>query len=204
MADAQLWTLDQLTELVESALSVGYTGPLNGRVRAVPDQRAIRWYATIGLLDKPAELRGRTALYARRHLLQLVAIKRRQAAGRSLAEIQAELTGATDGTLAEIAAIPDDLPATSRRDRFWSAAPLDAQSPSAAPAAPVAAAPAEPVAATPVAAVRLGRGVTLVLDTASHLSADDLAALHTAAADLLAALADRNLVPPADHSGESA
>jgi len=126
-----------------------------------------------------------------------------QAAGRSLAEIQAELTGATDGTLAEIAAIPDDLPATSRRDRFWSAAPLDAQSPSAAPA-PVAAAPAEPVAATPVAAVRLGRGVTLVLDTASHLSADDLAALHTAAADLLAALADRNLVPPADHSGESA
>ena len=39
-----LWTLDQLTEQVEAALAVGYDGAPSGRVRGVPDQRAIRWY----------------------------------------------------------------------------------------------------------------------------------------------------------------
>lgn len=100
----ELWTLDQLTELVGSALAVDYPGQVNGRVRAVPDRRAIRWYSTIGLVDRPAEMRGRTALYGRRHLLQLVAIKRLQSQGRTLAEIQAELSGATDRTLRTIAA----------------------------------------------------------------------------------------------------
>ena len=49
------------------------------RVRAVPDRRAIRWYTTIGLIDRPVAHRGRTALYGPRHLLQLVAVKRLQA-----------------------------------------------------------------------------------------------------------------------------
>jgi hypothetical protein len=63
----------------------------NGRVRDVPNERLIRWYATVGLVDPPLSRRGRVARYGPRHLLQLVAIKRRQAEGRSLAEIQAEL-----------------------------------------------------------------------------------------------------------------
>jgi hypothetical protein len=129
--DGDLWTLDQLAEQVEGALAVGYGGATSGRVRSVPDRRAIRWYATIGLIDRPAGMRGRTALYGARHLLQLVAIKRRQAAGRSLAEIQAELTGATDATLREIAQLPEgtQLPvppppaATPRARSFWSAKP---------------------------------------------------------------------------------
>ncbi|MDX6262798.1 MAG: hypothetical protein QOH84_4486, partial [Kribbellaceae bacterium] len=72
----ELWTLGELAERVEAALA-DYPGQANGRVRAVPDQRAIRWYTTTGMVDRPAEMRGRTALYGRRHLLQLVAIKRR-------------------------------------------------------------------------------------------------------------------------------
>src|SRR5262247_3006662 len=99
-----MWTLDELVERVRSALAEAeYPGAPNGRVRDVPDRRAIRWYATVGLLDRPAGARGRTALYGPRHLLQLVAIKRRQAQGRSLAEIQAELLGATDATLRRVA-----------------------------------------------------------------------------------------------------
>jgi DNA-binding transcriptional MerR regulator len=103
--DAALCTLDELTELVGTALSVAvdYPGAPTGRVRDVPDQRAIRWYVTRGLVDRPVATRGRMVLYGRRHLLQLVAIKRRQADGASLAKIQAELTGATDETLAAVA-----------------------------------------------------------------------------------------------------
>jgi DNA-binding transcriptional MerR regulator len=100
------WTLDQLAERVWAALSVDYDGQASGRVREVPDQRAIRYYTTIGLVDRPAAMRGRTALYVRRHLLQLVAIKRLQARGLSLARIQRELAGATDTQLERVARIP--------------------------------------------------------------------------------------------------
>ncbi len=100
------WTLDQLAERVGAALSVDYNGQASGRVREVPDQRAIRYYTTIGLVDRPAAMRGRTALYARRHLLQLVAIKRLQARGLSLARIQRELAGVTDAQLERVARVP--------------------------------------------------------------------------------------------------
>jgi DNA-binding transcriptional MerR regulator len=101
-----IWTLDELTERVGEALSVGYHGQPSGRVRHLPDQRAIRWYTTIGLVDRPAATRGRTAMYGPRHLLQLVAIKRLQAQGLSLVAIQAELAGATDAQLARVAQVP--------------------------------------------------------------------------------------------------
>jgi hypothetical protein len=108
-ADA-IWTLDELTERVGGALSVGYDGQPSGRVRDLPDGRAIRWYTTIGLVDRPAATRGRTAMYGPRHLLQLVAIKRLQALGRSLVAIQAELAGATDAQLTRLARLPGAAP----------------------------------------------------------------------------------------------
>jgi len=120
--DEALCTLDELTGLVETALSVDYPGAPTGRVRDVPDQRAIRWYVTRGLVDRPVASRGRVALYGRRHLLQLVAIKRRQAEGASLAEIQAELAGATDEALARVARLTEPLP--EPRDRRTVVAPL--------------------------------------------------------------------------------
>ena len=87
--------MDELVERVRRALAAEYPGAPNGRVREAPDRRAIRWYTTTGLVDRPLGMRGRTALYGPRHLLQIVAVKRRQADGRSLADIQAELGGAT-------------------------------------------------------------------------------------------------------------
>jgi DNA-binding transcriptional MerR regulator len=134
----ELWTLDELAERVEAVLA-DYPGQANGRVRAVPDQRAIRWYTTTGLIDRPAEMRGRTALYSYRHLLQLVAIKRRQSEGRTLAQIQSELAGATNQTLEPIAALPTPLPSL----------------PSPEPATAGAASPApEPGISTPAAQPR--------------------------------------------------
>ena len=100
------WTLDELAERVDAALAVDYHGQSSGRVRDVPDRRAIRWYTTIGLIDRPLAHRGRTALYGARHLLQLVAVKRLQAKGLPLVAIQRELAGAPDTELGRVARLP--------------------------------------------------------------------------------------------------
>ncbi len=100
-----------------AALAADGAAQVNGRVRDVPNTRLIRWYTTIGLVDPPLARRGRTALYGPRHLLQLVAVKRRQAEGRSIAEIQLELTAATNDTLTRIAALPDRSPTPPRHRR---------------------------------------------------------------------------------------
>jgi hypothetical protein len=163
--DALLCTLDELTELVGDALAVDYRGAPTGRVRDVPDRRVIRWYVTRGLVDRPVASRGRTALYGHRHLLQLVAIKRRQADGRSLAEIQAELTGVTDDVLAEIARLTPtagcdppapEPPAGPVRARFWAAdrpvASDAAMPPRGATETAVVAAPLAGIGATPATA----------------------------------------------------
>src|SRR3569832_2892651 len=106
---AGVWTMDELVERVRRALAAEYSGAPNGRVRDVPDRRASRWYTTTGLVDRPAGMRGLTALYGPRHLLQLVALKRRQAQGHSLAAIQAEQAGAPDEALAAVAREPPEL-----------------------------------------------------------------------------------------------
>lgn len=102
---SETWTIGELARHAASELRTSGQ-QVNGRVREVPSERLIRWYATIGLLDPPLTRRGRVALYGRRHLLQLVAIKRMQAEGSSIAEIQAALTGATDTMLAHAAHLP--------------------------------------------------------------------------------------------------
>ena len=103
--DETLWTIDELSERVAEALGgPGYDGVPSGRVRDVPDLRTIRYYTTLGLLDRPAAMRGRTALYGPRHLLQLVAIKRLQARGLSLADVQERVLGLSDSALKRIIA----------------------------------------------------------------------------------------------------
>ena len=131
------WTIAELAELAAEKLAAADSAEppsgaarANGRVRDVPNERLVRWYVTVGLVDPPLSRRGRVARYGRRHLLQLVAIKRRQAEGRSLAEIQAELTGATDETLATVARVPDshsapDTPPAAPA-RFWARQPTQA------------------------------------------------------------------------------
>jgi DNA-binding transcriptional MerR regulator len=179
------WTIDQLTERVADALAAGYEGQANGRVRDVPNIRTIRWYTTIGLLDRPAAMQGRTALYGRRHLAQIVAIKRLQAEGGSLAEVQERLIGADDATLLRIARLRDaEAPAAEQpqgtdhvpdshpaRSRFWSAAPAAATAaPGAESTAPTtpASAPAPPSAPL-IHGVRLSEDVTLLLTASRHL-----------------------------------
>ena len=212
------WTIAELAERAAGVLAAtqpadagpasGAAAPrANGRVQDVPNARLIRWYATVGLVDPPLTRKGRVARYGKRHLLQLVAVKRRQAEGRSLAEIQEELAGATDEALAAVAAIPDPgesvpnatgaaLGAASPAApaRFWARPP----SPGNPPSPPV---PPEPAADRPgngspglVHALRLAPGVVLLLEGAERRPGpDDMTEILNAAQPLLRALADRAL-----------
>jgi hypothetical protein len=184
------WTLQELEARVAEALERGYDGPISARVRAVPDDRTIRYYTTLGLLDRPA-MQGRTALYGPRHLRQVVAIKRLQARGLPLADIQRELAGITDAALAKIARVPAEAlrsapapgpAAAPGRGDFWREPP----SPPRHPAAP---APAAPALTPPVAVgVPLEPDVTLLVAGARVPTGADLDALRAAAAPLLRAL----------------
>lgn len=104
------------------------------RVQWKPNARQIRYYSTLGVLDKPDTENGRTVWYGPRHLLQLLAIKRLQLDGWKLADIQLSLAGATVDELLQLGGLPpnflDELrdsvtkPAAPRRETaFWTARP---------------------------------------------------------------------------------
>ncbi|HEX8112597.1 MAG TPA: MerR family transcriptional regulator, partial [Kofleriaceae bacterium] len=118
-----LWTLPELVAEVAARIAA-LPAPKNGQVRAVPDERTVRYYVTLGLLDRPSAMRGRTALYGPRHVAQVVAIKRLQTMGRSLSEIQALWSTLDDPTLARMSGVA--LPAAARpaaRAEFWKREP---------------------------------------------------------------------------------
>jgi DNA-binding transcriptional MerR regulator len=70
----------------------------DGRVSPVPDARTVRYYTTLGLVDRP-RIVDREARYGQRHILQLAAIKRMQADGARLADVQRRLYGRSDAEL---------------------------------------------------------------------------------------------------------
>ena len=182
------WTLSELVEQAGASLAT-LPEPKNGQVRAVPDERTVRYYGTIGLLDRPLAMRGRTALYGQRHLAQVVAIKRLQSAGRSLAEIQELWPTLDDVTLTRMTGVKvaPTPPGGAARREFWKREPT--------PDAVVA--PARQAPATPVELrVELAPNVSIVVslsDDAVSINPADVRALRAAAAPLVAELARRGL-----------
>jgi DNA-binding transcriptional MerR regulator len=184
----ELWTIEQLPDRVAELLAEDYAGQQNGRVRELPNGRTIRWYTTIGLVDRPIS-RGRTALYGPRHVLQLAAVKRLQAAGRTLAEIQRELLGVTDGRLAQLAKVATvDLAYPQQEIRvepFWHRQADHHDTDSVARTVSKA-----------VFGVRVDDSVTVMLEGADRApTAAELAELEAAAAPLLAAIERLGLSP---------
>ena len=200
----EAWTLAELVDEVAARLAQLPT-PKNGQVRAVPDDRTIRYYGTIGLLDRPA-MRGRTALYSARHLAQVVAIKRLQGTGKSLAEIQALWPQLTDETLTSLSGVP--LAAKGRapaRKEFWKREPVAMPAPMSSPSlAPAPRRVVEDRLAPAELRVQLAPEVFLTIampddGSALALSHADVRAIRAAAAPLVAELAHRRLTP---HAGE--
>lgn len=207
------WVISELCERVAEALAASPEVP-GGKARAIPDERSIRYYTTLGLIDRPT-LRGRTAYYGARHLAQLIAIKRMQVDGASLAEIQELLPALSDAALAELTGVA--LGARSRpaaRRDFWRSGEAEA-APAPAPereresesesesdrpersernASAPSNGPASGFAAEH--SLELAPGVRLSI-SASRVPTDaDADALRGAAAAVLAELARRRLITP--------
>lgn len=217
--DGLRWTLDELGQRVATALALSQVGQSNGQIREVPGRRTLRYYTTLGLLDRPAEMRGRTALYCGRHLEQVVAIKRLQAEGLPLKDVQERLAGLGVAEVAALAEVPAEAyregegaaallvePGPARRDLdFWAAAPVepaDVPVEVHAPLAPEGETSAHSDEEGPVQlalpgvlpAVGLADSVTLLLHPPRPLDEGDLEAIRLAAAPLLDVLQQRGLL----------
>jgi DNA-binding transcriptional MerR regulator len=182
----ELYTLEQLSERVADLLAEDYDGQRSGRVRELPNARTIRWYTTIGLVDRPLATRGRVALYGQRHALQLAAIKKLQADGLALAEVQERLLGASDDELARMAKLPSppvmDIVFLKEKQ--------------AAVQRSLASIAAIHTVSNLVPALRLGDSVTVVLNGVTRTLDDaDIAELTAAAEPLLEAMERLGLAP---------
>jgi DNA-binding transcriptional MerR regulator len=208
MDDGRRYTIAELADASAAALdALGIAAP-NGQVRDRPDVRTIRYYNTLGLIDPPLEMTGRTARYGSRHLLQVLAVKAAQARGASLVDVQRTLVGASEEELRRAVGpgLPGALAATTTpastpegsdgkrpaSHAFWRVPP-------APPAAiPPAVEPPAPPVAEPLVAVPLGSGATLLIGgvaTDAALDSLDTAALYAAAAPLLDYLTAAGLLP---------
>ncbi len=193
------WTLQELVE--QCAVRIrALPRPENGQVRAVPDERTIRYYATLGLLDRPAQMRGRAALYTARHVAQVVAIKRLQVMGRSLSEVQELWPTLDDGTLARMSGVsvagtaPNPSPA-STREEFWKREPVEEKS--AAPRSESATPSSFHSAVSISIEIAPNISITLPMPSGVSLSQADVRAIRAAAAPLVTELAKRQLTPHA-------
>ena len=225
------WRLEELVQLAGQALNAApYEGQTSGRVRDVPDARTIRYYTTLGVLDRPLEMRGRTAYYGRRHLLQIVAVKRLQARGMSLVDIQKNVVGADTSSLKRWAALPAGFWETATRQPAQRAVPASpdellksADSGPAVGAAPAdeararfwaaepamayredRAAPAVAVKAKPAVVLPLASGVSLIIEGQSWKQPETAAlnAIRPALDGLLAALAEAGIIAEAGITAE--
>ena len=184
----ELWTIEQLPDRVAELLAQDYAGQQNGRVRELPNGRTIRWYTTIGLVDRPIS-RGRMALYGSRHVLQLAAVKRLQAAGRTLAEIQQELVGVTDGRLAQLAKV-------ATVDIVYPQQPISVEPFWHRPTSRREADSVTNTVSKAVFGISIDDSVTVMLEGADRAPTDaELAELEAAAAPLLAAIERLGLSP---------
>lgn len=163
------WTLDEL--IAEAAVILEGVEQGSSRVRDVPDQRTVRYYTTLGLVDGPEAFRGKVGLYGDRQLLQLVAIKRLQAQGETLAAIQARLLGLSTPRLRALAE------------------PQGRSQPAALPPGRPQAAQAAPFLGIPVT-----DSVIVMLQSKRDLTREDIAAIEAASAPLLRLLRARHLV----------
>lgn len=97
----QRWSLEALADAAGDVLSElpSSSARVDGRVNPRPDVRTLRYYQSVGLLDRADAGYPRAEGYGYRHLLQVVATKALQAAGQPLAAIQRGLTGRTTAEL---------------------------------------------------------------------------------------------------------
>lgn len=119
----ELMSLEQLSQEVARLLQAEYgirdSAGRDQRVSSLPDARTIRYYTTLGLLDRPF-IDGRQARYGQRHVLQLLAVKALQSMQFPLARVQEKLYGLTES---ELKSLLQSI-ATSNKERKHSQAAM--------------------------------------------------------------------------------
>lgn len=181
LVDGGTCTLDELADLANALLRD--TTISDRRIGDHLDGRTVRYYTTNGLLPRPFVGSDRRARYGREHLVRLLAVRRLQAGGVTLADVYRHLVVADVDALDEIAG----LPALLRHDATAAAT----AAPAPAAPAPAATPPVRPFWATAPGApgagsvVVLAPGLRLVSDTPLDVPLPHVLA---AAAPLLALL----------------
>ncbi len=172
-------TLRELVDVTSDLLGSMRVEQRDGRATARPDARAVRYYISLGLVDRPLGYRGTSALYGERHVLQLLATKVLQSRGHALPAIQQQLVNRDDRALAAL--LPPVLPP---------------------PASPVAATSVPPTGSSILVSIPVRPGVTVQVDPSVLADtrglqrlAEDVARAVRAAADSLSTVSSPN--PPA-------
>jgi DNA-binding transcriptional MerR regulator len=92
------WNARGLAAHVTALVDAAGVRPTNTSARAAPTARAVRFYVSNQLMDRPDGL-GTAATYNYRHFLQLLAIKIRQREGITLSVIKKEIRETTGDAL---------------------------------------------------------------------------------------------------------
>jgi hypothetical protein len=191
------WTIAELTERVAAALADRDAVRTIGRIRADPRRARdpLLHHARPARSPDPDAVAPRCT--GRATWPSWWRSSASQAARRALAEIQRTLPTLDDAALAALAGVEVARPRPAARAEFWRAPPRDACPPPPSP-------PPSPAAAASALALRveleLGGGLRLSLTPDRPLTDADVAALHAAAAPLIAELTRRHLVTPPEAS----
>jgi DNA-binding transcriptional MerR regulator len=199
------FTLEELVQEVGDWIARERITHESRRVTTKPDGRILRYYTTLGLMDPPMRVRDRKAVYGERHLFQVVLIKRRQAEGMSLSDIQAaqELSLPTDLLRKKV------LEAAAAHDRSDPGDPEPGSRSTPAEAAPVAGTAngrdrgrrsRVETPAPDLRGIRLGGGAILLVPAERVMGERDLVAIRRAARGLIEHLVAAGLVSDAETS----
>jgi DNA-binding transcriptional MerR regulator len=177
------FTLADLTAAARALLIRAGVGAADDRISDFPDARTVRYYQSLGLVDRPSRYEGRAAIYGYRQLLQVLAVKLLQARGFSLSQVQGALTGVAterlEAAAREALGVPEPPPSPE-------------PSPEPAPDAPVFIDTRGPRS---LIAALVAPGVTLTLDP--EVVPDPEAVLRRVAAALSTPLSSTNEPPEA-------
>ncbi|MCB9793820.1 MAG: MerR family transcriptional regulator [Alphaproteobacteria bacterium] len=168
----------RLPELVQAATELIDQAGLSAedeRVALHPDARVVRYYQSLGLVERPSRYEGRAAIYGWRHLVQVVAVKLLQSQGYTLSRVQEAFAGLPFERLEAVvlralgergAPLPVQRPALPQADGSFAAGALIEL--------PLSPAPPAPPAPRALIAVELRPGVRLSIDPALVADPDAL------------------------------
>src|SRR5512137_2383529 len=93
---------DELLAIANHLITIVAPVQPSERVAETVNERALRYYISEGLIDKPSDREGNAALYSYRHLLQILAIKRLQASYLPVRRIREIVPESSNPQLEEI------------------------------------------------------------------------------------------------------